>query len=179
MYNGTIRNCVFQNNSCNYDAKFSISGVLNANDFYCYLENNVFEHPIIVNTGKILSVTDLVILDNETVDCAVGDIVNITATLKLSNQPIADIHSSNLKFIIDSVEYAAKYANGKYYYEYNVTKADLISVSAVCSNVPYGLVHTGALYAKLASNITLENISDIKYGESITLVANLAYKAPV
>ena len=102
MYNGTIRNCVFQNNSCNYDAKFSISGVLNANDFYCYLENNVFEHPIIVNTGKILSVTDLVILDNETVDCAVGDIVNITATLKLSNQPIADIHSSNLKFIIDS-----------------------------------------------------------------------------
>ena len=173
MYNGTIRNCVFQNNSCNYDAKFSISGVLNANDFYCYLENNVFEHPIIVNTGKILSVTDLVILDNETVDCAVGDIVNITATLKLSNQPIADIHSSNLKFIIDSVEYAAKYANGKYYYEYNVTKADLISVSAVCSNVPYGLVHTGALYAKLASNITLENISDIKYGESITLVANL------
>lgn len=39
--------------------------------------------------------------------------------------------------------------------------------------MPYGLVHTGALYAKLASNITLENISDIKYGESITLVANL------
>ena len=172
MNNGTIRNCVFQNNSCQYDAEFSAPYWSNDNAFY-YLENNVFEHPIKATTGKILSITDLVILDNETVDCAVGDIVNITATLRLSNQPIADIYSSKLKFIIDGVEYAAKYANGKYYYEYNVTKADLISVSAVCSNVPYGLVHNAALYARLVSNITLENISDIKYGESITLVANL------
>ncbi len=164
MVTGTISNCVFQNNICPYE--IYVTGE-------CYLENNVFEHPIGATAGKILSVTDLVILDNETVDCTVGDIVNITATLKLSNQPIADIYSSNLKFIIDGVEYAAKYANGKYYYEYNVTKADLISVSAVCSNVPYGLVHNAALYARLVSNITLENISDIKYGESITLVANL------
>ena len=164
MVTGTISNCVFQNNICPYE--IYVTGE-------CYLENNVFEHPIGASTGKILSVTDLVILDNETVDCAVGDIVNITATLRLSNQPIANIYSSNLKFIIDGVEYAAKYANGKYYYEYNVTKADLISVSAVCSNVPYGLVHNATLYARLVSNITLENISDIKYGESITLVANL------
>ena len=164
MVTGTISNCVFQNNICPYE--IYVTGE-------CYLENNVFEHPIGASKGKILSVTDLVILDNETVDCAVGDIVNITATLRLSNQPIANIYSSNLKFIIDGVEYAAKYANGKYYYEYNVTKADLISVSAVCSNVPYGLVHNATLYARLGSNITLENISDIKYGESITLVANL------
>ncbi|WP_404806872.1 PQQ-binding-like beta-propeller repeat protein, partial [Methanobrevibacter smithii] len=163
-----LTNCVFQNNSCRYDVEFETKG---------YLKNNTFDKGIgIANFDygvRLLSATNTVVLDNKTVDCVVGDTVRINATLKLLS-PITNITSYQFYFLINNEKcFPSDWGVGVFYYDYKVTKADLITISAVCETVPYTLIYTGALHARLASNISLENVSSIKYGDNVTLVANL------
>ena len=161
-----LTNSVFQNNSCRHDVLFETKG---------YLKNNTFDKGIAnFDYGvRLFSATTTVVLDNKTVDCVVGDTVRINATLKLLS-PITNITSYQFYFLINNEKcFPSDWGVGVYYYDYKVTKADLITISAVCETVPYTLIYTGALHARLASNISLENVSSIKYGDNVTLVANL------
>ena len=158
---GYISNSTFKDNNVTYDIYHNQT---------MYFENNTLEN-FIYNAGEILSKTNIIVLNNQTITRTKDVNVNLNAIIKDDNNNTI-ISKTKLQFILpDSVKIdATGYdEDGVWHAEHTFDQVGTHEISAFCRYIENTNIYKGAVIVIDSSDIYVTVPSQIEYGENATV----------
>lgn len=137
-------------------------------DSVLYLSKNVLsEEEYILNKGIILSETKIVVLNNLTLNCNVGEEITLNATIYDDNGNTIIV--DDLDFIIESETIDSILENTTYKSDYTPKIGSHIVSAFVDSNLNEYTVDYGLIIAKYKSSVEITQLNNITYGEKLNI----------
>ena len=155
-----IENSIFNN-----DAGASIRVL---DDSVLYLsKNELSPQEYILDKGIILSETKIVVLNNLTINCNVGEEITLNATIYDDNGNTIIV--DDLDFIIESETIDSTLENTTYKSDYTPKLGRHIVSASVDSNLNKYTVDYGLIIAKYNSCVEITQLNNITYGEKLNM----------
>ena len=155
-----IENSIFNN-----DAGASIRVL---DDSVLYLsKNELSPQEYILDKGIILSETKIVVLNNLTINCNVGEEITLNATIYDDNGNTIIV--DDLDFIIESETIDSILENTTYKSDYTPKLGRYIVSASVDSNLNKYAVDYGLIIAKYNSGVEITQLNNITYGEKLNI----------
>ena len=140
-------------------------------DSQLYLSKNVLSsEEYILNKGIILSETKIIVLNNLTLNCNVGEKITLNATIYDDNGNIIIV--DDLDFIVGTETIDSILENTTYTADYITKIGTHIASAFVDSNLKKYTVDYGLIIAKYNSSVEITQLDNITYGEKLNINYN-------